>query len=55
MVILTAIPSSDVGLGIHFFLYSPRWLVMRQRDDGSLHALAQLRRVPVTDVHTQAK
>ncbi|KAL5596313.1 hypothetical protein FOVSG1_010002 [Fusarium oxysporum f. sp. vasinfectum] len=48
-------PALLVGLGIHFFPYSPRWLVMRQRDDDSLHALAQLRRVPATDDRVQAE
>ncbi|KAF4947769.1 hypothetical protein FGADI_10163 [Fusarium gaditjirri] len=40
---------------IHFFPYSPRWLVMSQRDDGYLHAVAQLRRVPATNDRVQAK
>ncbi|KAI1054499.1 hypothetical protein LB506_010703 [Fusarium annulatum] len=48
-------PALLVGLGIHFFPYSPRWLVMRQRDNDSLHALAQLRRVPATDNRVQAE
>ncbi|KAF5966534.1 quinate transporter protein [Fusarium bulbicola] len=48
-------PALLVGLGIHFFPYSPRWLVMRQRDDDSLQALAQLRRVPATDDRVQAE
>ncbi|KAJ4269759.1 hypothetical protein NW762_001427 [Fusarium torreyae] len=48
-------PALLVGLGIHFFPYSPRWLVMTKRDDDSLHALSKLRRVPATDDRVQAE
>ncbi|VUC20277.1 unnamed protein product [Clonostachys rosea] len=48
-------PALFVGLGIHLFPFSPRWLVMRHRDDESLQALAKLRQVPTTDDRVQAE
>lgn len=44
--LLQMVPALAVGLGIHFFPYSPRWLAMRGRDDDSLHSVAKLRRLP---------
>ncbi|KAF4836103.1 High-affinity glucose transporter [Colletotrichum siamense] len=48
-------PALMVGLGIHFFPFSPRWLAMVGRDDDSLGALTKLRRVPVSDERVQAE
>ncbi|KAI8722753.1 MFS domain-containing protein [Fusarium sp. LHS14.1] len=48
-------PALCVGLGIHFFPFSPRWLAMRGRDNDSLSALSKLRRVPITDDRVQAE
>ncbi|KAI8680701.1 MFS domain-containing protein [Fusarium sp. Ph1] len=52
---LQMFPALCVGLGIHFFPFSPRWLAMRGRDNDSLSALSKLRRVPVTDDRVQAE
>ncbi|PYH98789.1 MFS sugar transporter [Aspergillus ellipticus CBS 707.79] len=38
------IPAIILGLGILFFPDSPRWLLMRERDDDALRALSKLRR-----------
>ncbi|KAJ3545694.1 hypothetical protein NM208_g2388 [Fusarium decemcellulare] len=46
---LQMVPALCVGIGIHFFPYSPRWLAMRGRDQDSVLTLAKLRRVPITD------
>ncbi|KAF3809464.1 Sugar transport protein MST2 [Colletotrichum gloeosporioides] len=48
-------PALMVGLGIHFFPFSPRWLAMVGRDEDSLGALTKLRRVPVSDERVQAE
>ncbi|KAF0318364.1 MFS monosaccharide transporter [Colletotrichum asianum] len=48
-------PALMVGLGIHFFPFSPRWLAMVGRDEDSLGALTKLRRVTVSDERVQAK
>ncbi|KAI1425884.1 general substrate transporter [Xylaria sp. FL1777] len=50
---LQVIPALGVGLGIHFFPYSPRWLAMRKRNDEGLVALAKLRGVSTTDARVQ--
>ncbi|KAI7554873.1 hexose carrier protein [Hortaea werneckii] len=39
----------SLGIGIHFFPYSPRWLALVSRKDDSLASLAKLRRLPRTD------
>lgn len=49
------VPALCVGIGIHFFPFSPRWLAMRGRDNDSLSALSKLRRVPITDDRVQAE
>ena len=51
--LLQMIPAVMVGLGIHLFPYSPRWLCMRDRNDDSLQALCQLRRTPEDDPRVQ--
>ncbi|KAI8307591.1 hypothetical protein K4K61_003478 [Colletotrichum sp. SAR11_59] len=48
-------PALMVGLGIHFFPFSPRWLAMVGRDEDSLGALTKLRRVTVSDERVQAE
>ncbi|KAI8202788.1 High-affinity glucose transporter [Colletotrichum sp. SAR 10_70] len=48
-------PALMVGLGIHFFPFSPRWLAMVGRDEDSLGALTKLRRVPVSDELVQTE
>lgn len=48
-------PALMVGLGIHFFPFSPRWLAMVGRDEDSLGSLTKLRRVPPTDERVQAE
>lgn len=46
-----------VGIGIHFFPFSPRWLCIKDRDEEALKALSRLRRLPAEDhrVHTEWK
>ncbi|KAF4465051.1 quinate transport [Fusarium albosuccineum] len=52
---LQMVPALRVGLGIHFFPFSPRWLAMRGRDNDSLQSLSKLRRVPITDDRVQTE
>ena len=42
-----------IGIGIHFFPYSPRWLALVGRDEDALASLAKLRRLPTTDERVQ--
>ena len=53
--VLQMVPALAVGLGIHFFPYSPRWLSMRGRNEESLAALAKLRRLPESDERVQTE
>ncbi|OQV05166.1 hypothetical protein CLAIMM_09950 [Cladophialophora immunda] len=53
--LLQMAPALAVGLGIHFFPFSPRWLAMRGRNDDSLKALAKLRRLPQDDHRVQTE
>lgn len=53
--LLQVIPALCVGLGIHFFPFSPRWLVMKGRTEDSLKALAKLRRLPEDDSRVQTE
>ncbi|KAJ6103869.1 hypothetical protein N7486_004091 [Penicillium sp. IBT 16267x] len=39
-------PAITLGIGMLFFPDSPRWLLMKERDDDSLTALSRLRRQP---------
>ncbi|KAF6826678.1 hypothetical protein CPLU01_09533 [Colletotrichum plurivorum] len=48
-------PALMVGLGIHFFPFSPRWLAMVGRDEDSLGSLVKLRRVSTSDARVQAE
>jgi MFS family permease len=41
---LQIVPAIILGIGMLFFPDSPRWLLMKERDDDSLHALSRLRR-----------
>jgi hypothetical protein len=38
------LPAVILGVGMLFFPDSPRWLLMKERDDESLNALSKLRR-----------
>lgn len=38
------VPAIILGIGMLFFPDSPRWLLMKERDDESLDALSRLRR-----------
>lgn len=40
------VPALILGIGMLFFPDSPRWLLMKERDDDSLLALSKLRRQP---------
>ncbi|PWY91695.1 sugar transporter [Aspergillus sclerotioniger CBS 115572] len=51
--LLQMFPALVVGAGIHFFLFSPRWLAMRGRDDDSLDCLSKLRRRSPQDKKVQ--
>lgn len=46
---LQMVPATLLGLFIHLFPYSPRWLVMVDRHDDALKALSRLRRRSVHD------
>ena len=51
--LLQMVPALSVGLGIHLFPFSPRWLAMRERNDESLKSLCRLRNVPEDDARVQ--
>lgn len=40
------VPALVLGIGMLFFPDSPRWLLMKERDDEALSALSRLRRQP---------
>lgn len=42
-----------LGIAIHLFPYSPRWLCLVGREDDSLKSLGKLRRLPETDERIQ--
>ncbi|KAI1074744.1 general substrate transporter [Whalleya microplaca] len=44
-----------LGIGIHFFPYSPRWLALVDRNDEILPSLSRLRQLPETDDRVQAE
>lgn len=52
---LQMVPATLLGVGIHFFPYSPRWLVMADRHDDALGALTKLRRRPADDATVRAE
>lgn len=43
---LQILPAVILGVGMLFFPDSPRWLLMKERDDESITALSKLRRQP---------
>ncbi|KAK5193706.1 hypothetical protein LTR72_005886 [Exophiala xenobiotica] len=51
--LLQMVPAVGLGAAIHFFPYSPRWLVMRNRHEESLQSLSKLRRLPASDTRVQ--
>lgn len=46
---LQILPAIILGVGMIFFPGSPRWLLMKDRDDEALATLAKLRRLPIDD------
>ncbi|KAF5000750.1 hypothetical protein FGRMN_1518 [Fusarium graminum] len=50
---LQMVCSTILGIGIHFFPYSPRWLALVDRSDDAMEALERLRRLPRTDHRVQ--
>lgn len=46
---LQMISAAAIGVGMHLFPFSPRWLALVGRDEDALHSLAKLRRLPATD------
>lgn len=52
---LQMVSATLLGVGICFFPESPRWLVMADRHEHSLQALAKLRQLPGTDQKVQSE
>ncbi|KAL3450482.1 general substrate transporter [Aspergillus insuetus] len=52
---LQMIPATVLGVTIHFFPYSPRWLALADRADDCIASLAKLRRLSPTDPRVQAE
>ncbi|KAJ5691234.1 hypothetical protein N7488_011969 [Penicillium malachiteum] len=52
---LQMITATALGLGIHFFPYSPRWLALVDRSEDCLKSLVRLRGLPETDERVQAE
>ncbi|KAL1591353.1 hypothetical protein SLS60_012052 [Paraconiothyrium brasiliense] len=52
---LQMVSATFLGIFIHFFPYSPRWLAMVDRSDDALKALAKLRGLPTTDDRVQTE
>ncbi|KAL1615489.1 hypothetical protein SLS54_009021 [Diplodia seriata] len=50
---LQMVCSTVLGLGIHLYPYSPRWLALVDRPDAALQSLSALRRLPASDVRVQ--
>ncbi|KAF2726050.1 general substrate transporter [Polychaeton citri CBS 116435] len=46
---LQMVSAAGIGIGIHLFPYSPRWLALVKREDDALESLAKLRRLPKHD------
>ncbi|KAI9759747.1 MAG: hypothetical protein M4579_002132 [Chaenotheca gracillima] len=51
--LLQIVPALGVGIGIHFFPYSPRWLALKGRRKECLESLSILRRLPMDDHRVQ--
>lgn len=52
---LQMVCSTLLGLGIHFYPYSPRWLALVDRPEEAMKSLERLRRLPATDSRVQAE
>lgn len=52
---LQMVCATSLGLGIHLFPYSPRWLALVDRHDDCLKSLCQLRRLPASDARVQTE
>lgn len=52
---LQMVCSTILGVGIHFYPFSPRWLALVDRSDEAMQSLARLRRLPDTDPRVQAE
>ncbi|KAJ5884850.1 hypothetical protein N7495_009360 [Penicillium taxi] len=52
---LQMVTATALGIGIHFFPYSPRWLALVHRNEDCMHSLTKLRRLPATDPRLQAE
>lgn len=52
---LQMVSATILGVGIHFFPYSPRWLALVKRDDDCLQSLCKLRRLPSDDSRVQTE
>ncbi|PVH78286.1 general substrate transporter [Cadophora sp. DSE1049] len=50
---LQMVCATIVGVGIHFFPYSPRWLTLVGRNEECLASLSKLRRLPPSDPRVQ--
>ncbi|GME34568.1 putative high-affinity glucose protein [Neofusicoccum parvum] len=50
---LQMVCSTLLGIGIHFYPYSPRWLALVNRPQEALKSLERLRRLPATDERVQ--
>ncbi|BCS02697.1 sugar porter family MFS transporter [Aspergillus luchuensis] len=52
---LQMVTATLLGIGIHFYPYSPRWLALVDRQDDCLSSLSKLRGLPRTDPRIQAE
>ncbi|PYH31305.1 sugar porter family MFS transporter [Aspergillus neoniger CBS 115656] len=52
---LQMVSATLVGIGIHFFPYSPRWLALVDRPEDCLKSLSRLRGLPLSDQNVQAE
>lgn len=52
---LQMLGSTILGIGVHFYPFSPRWLALVGRREAALQSLQQLRRLPASDPRIQAE
>ena len=52
---LQMVSAAIIGVGIHFFPFSPRWLALVGREDDALGSLSKLRRLPPSDHRVQTE
>ncbi|OJJ70209.1 hypothetical protein ASPBRDRAFT_208843 [Aspergillus brasiliensis CBS 101740] len=52
---LQMVTATLLGIGIHFYPYSPRWLALVDRQDDCLSSLSKLRSLPRSDPRIQAE